>query len=64
MMKEKKPDIFMAGDAIYAGIDEEDAQEYPLCVVVQFQSKEQLKAAMQTGNIRCTVFGDDREADA
>ena len=38
-----KQGIIIAGDEIYAGLDEDDATEIKNCVVVYFKEKEDMK---------------------
>lgn len=37
-----KQGVIIAGDKIYAGIDEEDATEIENCVVIHFEEKEDM----------------------
>jgi len=55
----KIPDIVIAGDVIYAGIDSDDQSEIPCAVVIQFENKEQMCEAMRSRSINFTYFGNE-----
>ena len=61
----KKPNVIIAGDAIYAGIDEEDITKIKNAVVIEFESKEQMGEALRARkfNFDFMRFDDDDSDD-
>jgi len=51
-----KADITIAGDAVFAGVDEDDAQEIRLAMVVQFKSQAEYAEALRTGLIHASPW--------
>ena len=48
--------IVIAGEKIYAGIDEDDRSEVSLAMVIEFKSKDEMRKAMQSGYATFTMF--------
>lgn len=55
----KKPDVVIAGDHIFAGIDEEDQSKVSCAIVIQFDNKEQMTEAMRSRSVDFTYFGNE-----
>ena len=53
----KKPDVVIAGQDIYAGIDETERSKLPYAMVVEFESKEAFIKAMNERKIEFSWFG-------
>lgn len=60
-MDNTKPNIVIAGDQIYAGVDVNDVIPIPHSVVVQFSNADSYAAAISTGTIEADVFRDPNE---
>jgi len=63
-MSAYKANVVIAGDAIYAGIDEHDAAEIPTSILIQFPTQEALGQALRSGHVEFTVFESPEWADA
>lgn len=48
---ENKPNLIIAGDSIFAGIEEDQNSEIKNAVVIEFESKEQMKSYIRSGEI-------------
>ncbi len=60
-MSEVTGNLIIAGQDIFAGIDEEDVTKIPLAIVIEFKDKESLKKAMKKQKVEFTVFEPDNE---
>ena len=54
-----KPNVVIAGREIWAGLDEFDAAEVSMAMVVTFPDRESLQSAIQSGRCEFDVFRDD-----
>ena len=59
----KKPNVIIAGDAIYAGIDENDQAEIKNAVVIEFESKEQMGEILRSRSMEFDFFRIDDEGE-
>lgn len=48
--------IVIAGDKVYAGIDEYDRSECTNAIVIEFTSQEEMGEAIRKGSVEFTVF--------
>ncbi len=55
-MNNKTGNVVIAGDKIYAGIDEDDGSEIPHSIVIEFENNEAMRKALRSGEARFTVF--------
>jgi hypothetical protein len=53
-----RPNVVIAGDKVFAGIDEDDCSEVSFAMVIQFQSKEQFVKAMKDRSVEFEWFGE------
>lgn len=55
-----KPDLVIAGDVVFAGIDEDDVSEIKKhSIVICFEDRSQFSAALRAGRVEFTVFGNE-----
>jgi len=60
-MSDKKPNIVIAGDAVWAGIDLDDCAEIKNAFVIQFENIEQMKAAIKAGSCEFDFMRSDEQ---
>jgi hypothetical protein len=48
--------VVIAGDLVFAGIDEDDRSECPLAIVIEFKTKEDMRKAIESGYATFTMF--------
>lgn len=48
--------VVIAGDKVYAGIDEDDQAEVSNAMVIEFETPEEFKAAISSGQASFTIF--------
>lgn len=57
----KKPNVVVAGDAIYAGIDEDEQTEIKNAIVIEFESAQQMREILRSRKMEFDFFRDDSE---
>jgi len=55
-MSDFNGNVVVAGESIYAGIDETDISEIPLAIVIEFKDRSSLKKAMEEQKVEFTIF--------
>lgn len=59
-----KPDVVIAGDTVFAGINEDDVSDMEKhSIVIRFDDKKQFLDALRTGQVNFTVFGIEARND-
>ncbi len=63
MSNTEKGNVVIAGDLVYAGIDEDDRCEVCNALVIEFEDPASLRRAIMTGQAAFTVFEPEHDHD-
>ncbi len=63
MSNTQKGNVVIAGDLVYAGIDEDDRSEVRNALVIEFENPAGFRRAIMTGQAVFTVFEPEHDHD-